>query len=165
MQWFRTFAQDWGDVASVLGLVLTLIGFSLTLWGQWKIRKAARIVARQIAHQLAAADVGTLLRLVTEARDAGRDTRWPRMIDRCQEGRLLAVPLAHNPVLSEEERASPRQSGEDLRLVIQYIENHRLPPSAQQGKSLPDQKRRVLDGLIATVGGIKGRLQSVVLEV
>ncbi len=33
--------QGWGDLASIAGLVLTLLGFSITIYGVWKSRSAA----------------------------------------------------------------------------------------------------------------------------
>jgi hypothetical protein len=157
------FFHEWGDAASVVSLFITLVGFTLTLRGQWKIRQVAKETVKRVAIQLAAADVGNLLRLVTDAREAGRSAAWARAIDRCQDARLIAIPMIESPFLTGEEKTALRRASEDLRIMIQYLENNRLPPGSSPA-NLPDAKKRVLDRMVAAFGGIKGRLLHLALE-
>jgi hypothetical protein len=166
--WFTSFCNEWGNIASVLGFVLSLLGLFISAVGfllTWrKIRRAAQEAARRVSLQLAAADVATLLRLIEGARDAARQERWERAIDRCQEARHVAMSLAYNRCLTEDESASMRVADDELRAVIQYVENRRLPEGAAAG-NLPANHRRTLDRLITTLGEIKGRLQHAAPEV
>jgi hypothetical protein len=161
---FVSFCHQWADVATVIGLAVTFIGFAITLWGLWRVRAATREAVGKIGAQLLSIETTVLLRLVTEARDAGRDGHWARAIDRCQQARLIAVPLAHNAHLLKVERDALRKMDADLRIVVQYIENKRLAPGAPAG-NLPDAKKRTLDQMVTTLGNIQGRLQSAAMEV
>ncbi|HKI32073.1 MAG TPA: hypothetical protein VKA46_09405 [Gemmataceae bacterium] len=161
---FVSFCHKWADVATIVGLAITLIGFGFTLWGLRRVRAVTREAVGKIGAQLLSVETIVLLRLVTEARDAGRDGHWPRAIDRCQQARLIAVPLSHNLRLREEERDALRKMNTNLRIVVQYIENNRLPPGSPAG-NLPDAKKRTLDQMVTTLGNIQGRLQGAAMEV
>lgn len=150
-----------GNVASVIALVITVIGFLLT-WG--RIRRTVKQAIHRVAQQMAAADAGTVLRLVLQIREAGRQRDWRRAVDCCQEVRNVALSPSYNPCLLEEEKMALRDADETLRLVLQYIENWRLPAEAPQ-EDLPGEKRRTLDRLVTTLNGIKARLQNAALEV
>ena len=170
MDGVRAFCQEWGDVASVggfllslLGMIISLVGFVLTLRGQRRIRRAAQEAVKRVALHLLTTGLDTLLRLVTDAREAARQGQWQRAIDRCAEARLAVLPLPHNPHLLDTERLALTKAEDKLRLVLQYIENHRLPPGSNPG-NLPDAKRRELDETIRTLGEVRGRLHGTALE-
>jgi hypothetical protein len=40
--------RHWGDAASVLGLFVALIGFSFTLFGVWRSKKAAEMAQEEV---------------------------------------------------------------------------------------------------------------------
>jgi hypothetical protein len=164
LSWFMSFADRWGNTASVIGLAITLIGFGLTLLGLFLVGRKVRQAMERVGVQILVMETATLLRLVTEARDAARDGIWWRGIDRCQQARLLVVPLRHNPHLLPEEQEGLRKADNDLRLVLQYIENERLPPGSPVG-NLPDPKKKAMDAMITLLGDIQGRLQKKALEV
>jgi hypothetical protein len=158
------FFDRWGNAASVTSLVITIIGFTATIISVFKIRKATREAVSKIGLQLLVVETAVLLRLITEARDASREGLWQRAIDRCQQARLIAVPLAHNPHLRAPEPANLRRVASDLEIVVRYIERERLPAGSPPS-NLPEPKRRALDGMVALVGDIQGRLQGASMEV
>jgi hypothetical protein len=160
----RIFFDAWGNSASVIGLLLTLIGFSLTLYGQWRIKRVAREAIRKVALQLAVADLSKLERLAIGAIRYERQRQWRRVIARCQPAKSLAIRLSRHSALSLEEKERLRDADEDLRLVIQYIEQRRLPPNSGQ-EGLSRRHKSALNRLQTTVGSILGRLQSELLEV
>src|SRR5262245_55943222 len=105
------FFHEWGDVASVLGFVLSLasiivslIGFFLTLRGQRKIRQAAEAATRRAAYQLAITEVGALLAHLLGMHDAVLQQVWIHAIFRGREARLVLLSLAHNSTLTADER-------------------------------------------------------------
>jgi hypothetical protein len=156
------FVDRWGNAASVAGLVLTLI--AATLWTVWRIKADTRRVVAKIGSQLLALQVSILVRLIADVRDAGRDLLWTRAIDRCQQARLIVVSLRDNPHLTRAERDAIRKADDDLRMIVQYIENNRLPPTTKSG-NLPDQKKLALDRMVTLIGSIQGRLQNSAMEV
>lgn len=158
------FFDRWANAASVIGFGITLIGFGATLWSVWRIKSATRGAVTKIGLQLLCVETTVLLRLITEARDAGREGLWARAIDRCQQARLIAVTLCRNAQLLKDERDALRKADDDLRLVVQYIENSRLT-IATPATNLPDAKKRALDRMVTMLGSIQGRLQSAAMEV
>jgi hypothetical protein len=161
---FLSFFDKWGNAASVVGLGIALVGFAATLWSIWRIKEATRRAVSKIGMQLLSVETTILLRLITEARDTGRDKLWARAIDRCQQARLIAVTLCRNPHLLKSERDALRKADDDLRIVVQYIENNRLASDAP-APNLPDAKKRALDRMVTSLGSIQGRLQAAAMEV
>jgi hypothetical protein len=161
---FLSFFDRWGNAASVIGLGITLVGFAATLWSVWRIKEATRRAVIKIGMQLLSVETTILLRLIAEARDAGRDKLWARAIDRCQQARLIAVTLCRSPHLLKDEREALRKADDDLRIVVQYIENNRLT-SHTAAPNLPDAKKRAMDRMVTMLGGIQGRLQATAMEV
>jgi hypothetical protein len=159
-----SFFDRWGNAASVVGLGIALIGFIATLWSIWRIKTYTRNVVGKIGVQLLSAEIAVLLRLISEARNAGREEQWPRAIDRCDEARLIAIRLCRSPHLLQDEQDAIRRLGDDLRVVVVYIENNRLRPGAGTG-NLPNDKKRALDLMVTTVGGIQARLHGSAMEV
>ncbi|HKI37525.1 MAG TPA: hypothetical protein VKA46_37060 [Gemmataceae bacterium] len=167
---FLALCRRWADVASVLGFALSLagmlvslVGFFLTLRGQRRIREAAEGAARRAAYQIAVADVGTLLRQVEGMRDAVRHQIWLTAVFRGGEARLVAMALATNDSLTTNEQASLRDLEEALRLAIQYIEQRLLPQGHGAGV-FAAQHRRELDRSLRLLGELRGRLQHVLTE-
>ncbi len=160
-----SFFDNWANAASVVGLGITLIGFGITLWSVSRLRKDTRTVVGRITGQLLSVEITILLRLVTDVRDAGRDGNWARALDRAQQARLIIVTLSHNPHLSTKECDDLRSADDDLRLVVQYIENSRLRLAAPTGENLPDSKKRILDRMVTMLGNIQGRLRGTAMEV
>lgn len=161
---FQTFCHPLADRASVLGLWITLLGFAVTLFGIWRIHVVARRAIERIGTLLVVAETGKLLRLVTEAKTAGRDRQWERVLDRCQEARLVALPLAGSACLLDSEQQALRVAANELRLVSRYIEDELIPAGAT-ATALADRKRNALDRIITNLGAIQGRLQHLSVEV
>ncbi len=160
-----SFWHDYADAATWLGLLLTLVGFGLTLLALWRVRRDTREAIAKVALHALVVDTTVILRLITEARDAGRDGNWARSLDRYQQPRIMAVALAYNNLLNSEEQTALRRTDSELRLVIQFIENSRLGFGVSPETTLPDAKKRKIDAIITALGSIQGRLQNVAWEV
>jgi hypothetical protein len=159
-----SFFDKWGNAASVIGLGISVVGFVATLLSIWLVKERVRKILARTSGQLLAVDIVILMRLVTDIRDAGRDRRWERAIDRGQQARHIAIAIRHNPQLLLEEKNGLDGTAEDLRQVIQYIENNRLD-EGDETENLPDEKKRTLDRMVVILGNIQGRLQRSALEV
>ncbi len=90
------FCDRFGNRASVAGLLVSLIGFALTLWTVYETQRASRAAQEKIRQEVTAAQQETretvakiglqllhaeseaTLRLITEVRRASREQQWLR---------------------------------------------------------------------------------------
>jgi hypothetical protein len=154
------FFDKWGNAASVVGFGITLIGFATTIWAVLRVK---RKVVDKIGTQLLSSQVVIIVRLINGVREAGRDNQWPRAIDRCEQARLSIAPLRGSRYLLKAEQDLIIKAADDLRIVLQYIENNRLPPDAS-ASNLPNDKRLALDRMATDLAAIVGRLQNAAME-
>ena len=67
---FVSFCHKWADVATIVGLLITLGGFIWTLIQLWRVKSVVRGTVKRVALQMAATELGTILRLATGVREA-----------------------------------------------------------------------------------------------
>jgi hypothetical protein len=162
-----------GNVASIVGLAVSVLGFVVTIWtvldARQQIKEAgdragkaidqAREEARRavggIAAQLLAADCAALRSGVEDLRQAAQDKKWPRAVYRCQECRTVAYRLAHDHRLTSEETSQLRGAADDFQLVLRFVEKKRL---AGQVGLLQDSHVQSLDDVIGLLAQIQARL-------
>jgi hypothetical protein len=177
----KPFANSFGNHASVLGLSVGVIGFTLTLWtvqetlrlntrAQEALRKQvkrARQEMRDLLTNIRTNIMGDTCEkaffLAIEARNAIRHGSWPRAAERCEDVRQLALRLLTYRDLLDSERTAIRAVVEDLRTIVSFIEKNRLRANAPRG--LPRDKLTPLDVLIDALDAIRGRLQQQLFEV
>ena len=155
-----------GNVASIVGLAVSVLGFVLTIWtvfdAQKQIRTAigqareeTRRAVKGIAAQLRAADWAALRGGVEDLRQAAQDTKWPRAVYRCMECRTVAYRLAQDYYLTDEEKTQLRGAADDFQLICRFIERYRL--TGQTG-TLQDRQMQKLDDVIGLLAQIQARL-------
>jgi hypothetical protein len=133
-----------GNVASILGLAVSILGFVITIWTVLdarqqiqdagdratdaiaQAREETRRVVGGIAAQLFASDCAVLRTQVEDLRQAAQDGTWPRAVYRCQESRSILFRLAHDARLTEQEKSNLRLSGDELQDIRRFIEDYRL---------------------------------------
>jgi hypothetical protein len=158
--------SDYADIASLLGLVVSILGFGFTLRQVKKSRTAAEeavAIARRaiddVGSRLLFTQVGTAVRLLQELRGSCRDNKWDRAIDRCEQLRIVLAGLVDDCRLQERERRNIAFAIDDMALVIKHLEG------IEEAKgSLPRGTRRKLDKIMIDLGGIDGRLKIPTLE-
>src|SRR5262249_54122681 len=161
-----------GNIASIVGLAVSVLGFVVTIWTVLDARqqikdagdRAANAVAQAseearraiggIAAQLRAADCAVLRSGVEDLRQAAQDTKWTRAVYRCQECRLVAYRLAHDQHLAGPEASALRQAADDLQLILRFIEKNRL---AGQAGLLQERHVQALDDMIGLLAQIQAR--------
>jgi hypothetical protein len=162
-----------GNVASIVGLAVSVLGFVVTIWtvldARQQIKESAkraeeaiaqaraearRTIAR-IATQLRAADCAALRSGVEDLRQAALDSQWARAVYRCQECRVLAYRLAPDQHLTAAEASALRSAADDLQLIRRFIEKNRM--EGQLG-SLQERQIERLDSTIALLAQIQARL-------
>lgn len=169
------------NTASVLGLLVSIVGFILTLWtvretqrvsreAQQQIEKevaAARRETRQavekIALQLLQAECEGIYRLLMEARRSIRDGQWVRAAERCQEARQGLVHLGAYRHLYSEEKDAFTAAADELWETIAFIERYRLKPNPPAG--LPLDKLQPLDRSLTHLEKTRSRLLQLFLEI
>ncbi len=127
-----------GNIAGIVGLVVSVLGFIVTIWTVADARqqikeagvRAERAITRAaeesrravegIAAQLRAADCGVLRSGIEDLRQAAQDAKWARAIYRCQECRLVAYRLAHDRRLTDAEASGLRRAADDLLLILRF---------------------------------------------
>jgi hypothetical protein len=154
--WWFDIVDKWGNTATILGLIFTLIAFPVTWNLQTKIKRASQETLRKVALVVLSTTVEDICRQLVGAREAGRLAQWLRVFDSCQHIRIGVLRLVGNPHLTPEETLALRQSADDLTQVIRYIEVNKLipnPPSVFQ-----NDKKGKIDGMILLLSKIQARL-------
>lgn len=100
MEQLQSWAASWGNLASVIGMGLTLIGFILTIAGVWRSKSAAEGAQRaaettraSLAQYDAVADLTAATGLMDEIKRLQRLRAWSVLPDRYAELRRKLVAL------------------------------------------------------------------------
>jgi len=162
----------YGNIASIFGVAVGVLGFVITIWTVHDARqqikdastRAEKAIAQaaeesrraieRIAALLFASDCAALQHGVENLRQAAQDEMWPRAVYRCQECRIVAARLAHDSHLTADEASQFRQAVDDFALILVFIERNRL--DGQTGVLQRSQIER-LDELIGLLVRIQGR--------
>jgi len=163
------FKEHYGDIASVVGLVITLVGFIATIINVRKAkraaedaRQAAREAVARIGSQLLVNEIGTSLQLVREVDAACRERNWMLATFRSDEARTRLATLLDNRRLSETELGAMGSILDEFGAILSDIQKLQ---AASESKPIAQRLAIRLHKIITTLGRIKGRLQSETLEV
>ena len=108
----RQWATQWGDIASLLGVFLTIAGFIVTIIVVWRSKSAAEQAKQaaedtrdSIARYDAVADLAAAMTIMDEIKRLQRNGVWAVLPDRYSElqRRLTGIKTAHAD-LSETQR-------------------------------------------------------------
>ncbi len=160
--------EHYGNVASVVALLLTVVGFIVTWWKQHKLREATEAAQRQalqVVHsfteRLASADLTNVVALARELRQTVGAKNWDRVADRAERLRTLLGHMIVSRSLADAERTFLRASVDDAHLILQAAEK----ALKQSDGQLSPQAMKTLDKLIMELNAIDGRLKNAQLEV
>lgn len=161
--------STYGDLASIGGLVLTLVGFAFTLWRITQTRKAAEEATRiakgaitQVSTRLFSNQIADGVRLASELRNTCRMEQWERSIDRCEQLRLLLASVVEDSNIKLDERNYISGAIDDLRLMLRQLEDI---TRGRRESSLSPKMRSTLDTLTIRLGRLDGRLKNAALEI
>jgi hypothetical protein len=105
------FIEDhWGDIASVVGVLISLIGFGITIWGVLRSKNAAQRAeeaAKDVRQSLLKVDTVMELSAATtimeEIKRLHRASAWVVLLDRYSTLRRLLISIkSANPQLADE---------------------------------------------------------------
>jgi hypothetical protein len=161
--------QHYGDLASVVGLMVSLVGFVATILGVRKAkhaaedaRKAAREAVARIKSQLLSDGIEISIRSFREVDRASRKQDWEVAADQCDEARNRLSRFLIDERLQEHERNTIQVSVDFLGAFLANI--HKMS-SASPPKALPPATSKQIHKAIIGLGRIQGRLQSMTFEV
>jgi hypothetical protein len=150
------YLHEWADVASVLGLVASLVGFTITIVAVFKSKsaadqaqKAAAETRQKIATQAAIVDLNRIVADVEELKPLHRAGAWEVLPSRYVSLRrqLLALKVSY-PNLSRPQRASIQGVIQQFKSIEEIVETalaSKTPPpdvpalnkiAAEQGDKL-----------------------------
>jgi hypothetical protein len=162
------FKEHYGDLASVVGLLVTMVGFLATIRNVRKARRAAeearqaaRLAVARLNSQLLANELGAALERVRETDAAIRECNWDGAVYRCDEARFRLASLLENHELREAERELIRVAFDDFGMILPDLQKLRNDVGSKAaGPRLAKRLHKIIEALSRT----KGRLQSSVME-
>ena len=120
-----------GDLASLLALLITIIGFAVALWrirksetASEQARRAAESVREQILQMNAFQGVGGAIRILEDIRRLHRLDAWPVLPDRCTslKQELLAIK-GRTPMLTDDQRSTIQGVIQQVSLIERKAED------------------------------------------
>lgn len=157
------------DIASILGLVITLVGFVATLRNVRKARQAAeeakeaaRKTMERVSERLVGEDLATTIHHLNDLRAACRERSWDVSVLRVNHVSIRLSQLLPHPVLTHEERDDLAIAVEDLQTLQKAIDRSRRSASP---KGLPTSQVGSLDRALSLLGRVRGRILSKAFEV
>ncbi len=160
--------EHYGDIASVVGLVISILGFGVTIFGVRKAkqaaegaRQAAREAVLKIKSQILSNELEAAIRLVRGIEKHCREKKWGEAADLCDEARSRLSQIPQDDRLTESDRQAINISVDILGRHLIHVDQIR---SAPENKTLSTGKLKELHQIITTLGQIYGRLQSIALE-
>jgi len=155
--------QGWGDLASIAGLLVALIGFAITIIGVWKSRSAAES-AKKAAYEARSAIVRTeiianfssAVTAMDEVKRLHRAEAWNVMPDRYSSLRrtLISICSSH-PNLNEEHRKLIQSSIAQFRelesLVESFLAGGKTSPSSAKLNKIVTAQIDKLDEVLNSI--------------
>ena len=165
----ETSLSTYGDLASVVGLILTLVGFAFTLWKIIQTRRATEEAIRiakgaiaQVSTRLFSNQIADGIRLSSELRNTCRMRQWERAIDRCEQLRRLLASVVEDSNIRPDEGDDISVAIDDLGLILRRLEEI---TRGGRATSLSPNMREALDTLTITLERLDGRLKNAALEI
>lgn len=125
--------SGWGDWASAIGLIVTLIGFCLTLIGVWRSKSAAEKakqavieVQKDIRRIDTVAELSTAISAMNEIKTLQRKAAWEILPYRYSDLRkaLITVSSANETTLTEDQQERLQQTITLLSNMERTLEPH-----------------------------------------
>lgn len=165
---FLEFCNRYGNLASVVGLAASLVGFLLTIYNTLRARRAAENAERaaneaiaRVARQLFEDDIGTALRLMQEGREACRKRRWSRAWDKCYAARTRLAKVRRHRSLEAGEESRIQDCIDDLGLIVRRFETFE---NSGRPRDTTSRDKQTLDEIVEFLSNIVGRLRDESLE-
>ena len=143
---------DWRDIVAVLGVVVSLGGFSIAITQVVRARRASEAAERAVrttvivlARNLAIADVVRASERIEDIKRLHRERQWQQALERYRDIRLVLAEIrSRHPSLTAIENASLQDASDQMRTIERSVGR------ATSGGSEPTQTQRFDDFLLDT---------------
>jgi hypothetical protein len=154
-----------GNVLNMAGLLVSLIGFGVTIVTVKKAGRRAQEAAQRavdrVAERLAFGLIRNALHLAQEMRQQIHAHLWDRVVDRSEQLAIALVTLSENKQLSLSESSEMAGLIDDVDLIKKQVEK---VPTKGPGATLASQPRDALDKIIRALSKMESRRQNPTLE-
>src|SRR6266851_8176489 len=145
-----------GDAASIIGLLVALIGFSFTLFGVWRSKKAAemaqeevRSVKQAITRSSTIADFSAAVTTMNEIKRLHRVSAWAILPDRYAALRSMLISIrSMNPDLQLEYRTAIQNALQQFSDIEKTVEK-------SLASNKPPTNWARLNAIVSTLGCLK----------
>lgn len=168
---FIEYCNRWGNVASVLGVVLGMIGFAVTFFGFWfvfgeqaRIRAAVSAAVGRAASTVISSATDEAERLLLGFLDAVREKRWTRAGEKCDDAGSQVSRILDNPHLLEKENRDLAAGVDNLHLVSNYLTIYKALKD-EPAEGFHEPKLEAVHRLITALRTVRSRIQKRVWEV
>ena len=160
-------AEHYGDIASVFGLAIAIVGFWITIRSVHKAEKAAEEARREATEaverlrlQAFLNDVEGSVQLAREIVASCRTKQWIMAMDRCEQTRARLAKLRENPRLlaAGQELAAAVNK---LTTLMRFMDIRR---EKSPDKGLPRQKSADLDAIVVLLSGLCAQIAAKIEE-
>ena len=107
LTYLRTNLGWLADVASLVGLAITFVGFAATIWNVRKTKRAAEEARRtagetlrRLAAQVLTSEIAAAVLTVSNIEVACREQQWPTALEGCNEVRAQLSRIQDHPKLT-----------------------------------------------------------------
>ena len=133
-----------GNLLNIVGIILTVIGFWVTIRSSWKARDAAELAQREVAkvrndlrRVSTVADFSQALALVDDIKRLHRDGEWPTLLDKYSTLKSLIITIRSTYTGFSDDQKTNMQSAVTQ---LTNMENQ-LDKFLMRQKSLADQSK------------------------
>lgn len=157
--------NHYGNIASVLGLVFTIVTMIKAQGAKRaaeEASRAAREAVLRISSQLMTTEIETSLQLIRATADLCHGSQWEAAILRIDEALNRLSRLVNRTELDQIDQGTLIAVCGDIGVIMPLLEKLRATP---KGTKVPLKVGSTLHGIKVDLGRIKGGLESRMLEV
>jgi hypothetical protein len=152
-----------GDLASIAGILISIVGFAVTLWGVFRSKRAAQRAeeaARSTRDRIrlleTVVDFSAAITILEEVKRLHRTSQWPLLPERYAALRKLLVMLrTTNPNLTAHQRTVLQNSLTNLYELEAAVERSLGNPTTLKPAKFNAVISRDIDDLVATLAELK----------
>lgn len=158
----RAIPQGWGDLASIVGLAVAMLGFGFTLRGVFRARTAAQAAAQEaskarqtLTQYHAIGDLSGVVVAIEDIKRHHRNQAWQIVPDRYStlRSRLVEVRASCASWMDVDDNATIQSAIQHLRgmeqTVDRILEDKAEPPSAARLNSILSEQMDKLNDVVA----------------
>ncbi len=149
--------EHYGDIASVVGLLVTFFGFVVTLRRVKRAEQAARDAEERIALFILASEVDQSLRCLAKIEAACYDRRWVQALTEGRDLQILLTRIRHEQRVAPSEIASFETAQGGIDSLIPYFQRLAKDPKPRE---LSNQKLSQLNQIVASLTTFQARLRA-----